>query len=123
MTGHVLATLFAAISLVESGGCATAINYQSQAYGIVQVRQVCLTDVNQVRGTDLRLEQMVDPEQARFVFEAYMQFHGKRWEQKHGRRVTPEILARIWYGGPSGWARPAAVRYGRKVGELLAGGP
>lgn len=108
--------LILAISAVESGLDETKINHEEHAYGVLQVTQPVLNDVNvhlKLHSTGFTLQDCLDPKIARIVFEQYMQIWATR-ERLH-RAPTDEDIARIWNGGPDGHERLITLPYWEKV--------
>ncbi len=110
-----------ALIKVESGGNDNAIgdkHLTDKAYGCLQIRKPCLTDVNRANGTNYIPEQMLGNRQlSLWVFSKYMELYAT--EAKLGRMVTDEDRARIWNGGPTGYRRDSTIPYWNKVKKLL----
>lgn len=86
------ALLLAALIYVESGGNAWAYNKHDGAVGCLQIRQICLTEVNRGCGTAYKLEDLMGNEQlSRWVCTEYLKMH---------KAANYESAARLWCGGP-----------------------
>ena len=111
--------LLAVLIQVESGGDINAVgdtHMQNKAYGILQVRQPCLTDVNRIADTDFTMREVRNSESlSRWVAVIYIRHYGKRYERITGNQLTLEVGARIWNGGPNGWRKDSTDPYWRKV--------
>ena len=95
-----------------------------KAYGLLQIRQPYLDDVNKIAGKDvlavwskskLTLADMKDPEMAKWAFRVYLNHYGESYEKNTGKAPTAEVYARIHNGGPNGWKNKKTVAYGRDV--------
>jgi hypothetical protein len=116
--------LWDAIVAVESGGDAHAYNPRDGATGIVQIRAVCVEDVNRIarrRGMDVAfsLADRRNPALARRMWDLYLGFYGEIYLRDTGRAPTPEVYARIWNGGPAGWKKTSTRGYWRRVREAM----
>lgn len=116
-------TLVDALIQVESGGDDNAIgdkHLKDKAYGCLQIRKPCITDVNKLWGTNYKAEDMLgNRELSVKTFHAYMSLYAT--EKALGRAVTDEDRARIWNGGPSGWKNKSTLGYWEKAKKHLIG--
>lgn len=114
-------TLVEALIQVESGGNDNAVgdkHLTDKAYGCLQIRKPCVSDVNKIFGTNYLAEQMIGNRQlSLWVFSKYMELYAN--VRKLGRPVTDEDRARIWNGGPTGYKRDSTIPYWEKVEKLL----
>ncbi len=86
------ALLLAALVFVESGGNSWAYNKHDGAVGSLQIRQICLTDVNRKQGTSYQLQELFGNEElSRWVCMQYLRTHGA---------TDYESAARLWCAGP-----------------------
>ena len=105
------AALIAAVAMIESGNDPAAVNRTEGAYGLLQVRQCALDDVNAHYGLGLRMVDVrVSRDTSRLVFILYV----RRWGAE-----TPEQAARIWNGGPRGMEKTATLEYWARVRALM----
>lgn len=139
MTGAQLAVLLQAMILVESGGDPAAVGDGGRALGVLQVHAAVVAEVNGVYGFRVlpdgtvvapgherhgdgrpyRHADMRDPRYARHACVHYLRHWGREYRRSTGREPTPEVLARIWNGGPQGWRKSATEGYWRRVRALL----
>lgn len=114
-------TLVEALIQVESQGNDNAIgdkHLEDKAYGCLQIRKPCVSDVNKIFGTNYTADQMLGNRQlSLWVFNKYMELYAN--VRKLGRPVTDEDRARIWNGGPTGYKRDSTIPYWEKVEKLL----
>lgn len=105
---------------IESRGDLNAIGDRSlkyPAYGILQIRQPLVEDVNRVNGTAYKAEDCLgNRELSVWMFERYMDIYAI--EKRLGRPVTPTDKARIWQGGPSGWKKNATLSYAARFNRI-----
>lgn len=100
-------------------------NLRHRAYGLLQIRQPCLTDVCRIARKDmlrkygrmLTIADMKDRNKARWVARVYLHYYGKEYTRITGKRATMKIYAMIHNGGPRGWhpRNVDAKRYWAKV--------
>jgi len=99
--------------LVESGGVADAHNKPEDARGILQIRAICVEDVNRIYGTDFDHDDAWDPTKSKAIYSMYLSYYGS--EERLGRKPTAEDLARIWNGGPLGYRKTTTRAYWARV--------
>lgn len=99
-----------------------------KAYGLLQIRQPYLTDVNRIAGKDvmarwgkakLMLADMKDPAKAEWAFHVYLWHYGEHYRRTTGRIPTAEVYARIHNGGPNGWRSKRTVQYAYAVWQNI----
>jgi len=113
------AALIAAIAMVESGGDPQAVGDGGRAIGILQVRKILIEDVNRVADTWYRWPQDArDPAKSRRIARLYLDYYCGRYTARTGQAITPDVAARIWNGGPRGYAFSCTADYGRRVAAL-----
>jgi hypothetical protein len=113
--------LILAIALVESGNNPEAIgDYEigvPLAYGVLQIHECVVQDVNEYAGTSYTHSDAFDPEKSEEMFVIYMERYAN--EKRLEREPTYEDKARIWNGGPYGYKKPSTEIYWSKVKKQL----
>jgi hypothetical protein len=113
----------AALIAVESGGDKTAVgdrNLKNKAFGVCQIRQPYLDDVNRVAKTNWTIKQVADSEAlSRWCVVVYVKYYGKRYTRLTGKPLTTEVAARLHNGGPNGWKKKATDAHWNKVKEKM----
>jgi hypothetical protein len=90
----VATNLILAVAMVECGGDASKVNRRHGAYGPLQIRQMCLDDVNRYAGTHYTLRQFVGNTQlSKWAFEVYADMYNE---------TTPDGMVTLWHYGPRG---------------------
>jgi len=107
-----LFNLFLAVSVVESGVNPDAIGDQGRAIGIVQIHKILVDDVNRIGHYNLLPEDRNKVGYSWLMFRVYMEHYGRGLDRQ-------EDLARLWNGGPKGLNKPATIKYGKTVAEIL----
>jgi hypothetical protein len=118
--------LWGAMVAVESSGDRWAYCPRTGATGIVQIRATCLADVNRIardRGLGVQFSDAdrYSPARARRMWQLYLEYYGREYWKETGRLPTPEVYARMWYGGPDGWRKSCTVEYWRRVRRAMDG--
>jgi hypothetical protein len=100
-----------------------------KAYGLYQIRQPYLDDVNEIAGPDkmletwgkskLTTEDVKDEVVARWAARLYLEHYGRAYTKKTGKQPSKEVYARMHNGGPNGWKRTATNDYFAKVMKEL----
>lgn len=117
---HTLITLLLpALIAVESHGDINAIGDNGRAIGELQITQVCVDDVNRVYNTDYKHMDALNPALSEEIATAYLLYWGNQYQKRTGLEPTPEVLSRIWNGGPRGYNNPNTEKYWRKVEKEL----
>jgi len=122
MSAELWVVLLAALIQVESGGVPQIgdQHLKNKAYGVLQVRQPCLDDVNEMHNMSLTLEDCHGSESiSRWVCVNYLTRWGEHYSKTTDKEPTMEVLARIWVGGPSGYRRQSTEKYWEKVKKEL----
>jgi len=87
---------------------------KDHAYGLLQIRQPYLDDVNRIAGDDVKatwgkakltIADMKDRAKARWAAKVYLNFYGEQYEKRTNKVPTAEVYAKIHNGGPMGWRR------------------
>jgi hypothetical protein len=117
--------LLAALIAVESGGDVNAIGDNGRAIGCLQIHPIMVDECNRIlhrkfgplKETDFRftLKHRQWESTSRNMAICYLRYWGSHYKQKHGKEPTYEVYARLWNGGPKGYAKPATEAYWRKV--------
>jgi hypothetical protein len=110
--GLSLTLLFYAIAQVESDGGVTSRN-------VYQLQNIYIDDVNRIYNLNLSYNVKFDKRLSEKTMWLYWKYYGERYTTNTGRPVTYEILARIHYGGPSGYKRFGAQKYWERVRSHL----
>ena len=119
MAVEVSSSLLGAIEQVESRGNTTAIGDSGKAYGVYQIHESYVQDVNRISGKNFTHADAFDKDKAKEMVEIYLNHYGKSYEKKTGKKATNEVLARIHNGGPNGYKKDATKKYWNKVNKEL----
>jgi len=105
--------LLLALATVESGGRANAVGDAGAAFGVLQIHECVVIDVNRFAGTNYTHTDAFEPEKAKAMAHIYL--NGYVTETRLGRKPTTEDYARVWNGGPNGFKNPKTLKYWLKV--------
>ena len=89
-----------ALIAVESNGDTNAIGDNGKAFGCLQIHKCVIKDVNQIYKTSYQHYEMFDRQKSIDVCKKYLTFWSKMYKENTGKKVTWEVLARLWNGGP-----------------------
>lgn len=122
-------SLITAIMQVESELNAKAIGDGGRAIGMAQIHKICINDVNRIEKIVAKQEgrkpirfkysDRKSPSKSRQIMKIYLSYYGLKYEKNTGLKATPEILSKIWNGGPNGWKKQATIAYWIKVRNRL----
>lgn len=107
--------LISAMIQVESSGNDTAMNLNEGAFGCLQIRQIYLDEIERVTDKKYDIQQMMQRHYAIEATYAYFLIVAKQIEEKEGREVTLEDLARCHNGGNNGYKKESTLNYWNKV--------
>ena len=111
--GLALAPLYLAIAQVESQCGKTSDN-------VYQISDIYIRDVNRIMpGLHFSTGAKFIRESSECAMRVYWNHWGKHYQEKTGKPVTYEVLARIHNGGPLGWKKPETLAYWNKVRDEL----
>lgn len=111
----IIALLIPALIMVESAADPAAIGDHGQAVGVLQIHPSTVADVNRITGAAYTLSDRLDADKSAAMCRAYLAHYGRAYQRRTGRAPNAETLARIWNGGPRGYAKTATAGYWRKV--------
>jgi len=100
---------------IESNHNPNAIGDNGTAFGILQIREIYIKDVNRIYGTNFKVSDAYNVEKSIEITTLYLKHYGKRYEKLTGNTANMEILARIHNGGPNGFKKSATLPYLRKL--------
>jgi hypothetical protein len=118
-------TLFLAVLItIESGGDKTLVgdlNLKNHAYGVCQIRQPYLDDVNRFAGTHYLMRDVAESETlAKWAVLCYVKHYGEEYTRVTGKPLDMEAAARMHNGGGNGWRRKSTDVYWEKFSKELA---
>jgi len=109
--------LICAIERHESDCDSHAI--KDECYGCLQIRQVCIDDVNQKCHTKYKAKDVLGNRALSiWVFRQYMVLYATK--ERLRRIPTQEDMARIWNGGPDGWRKKSTLGYWHGVKRRIS---
>jgi len=114
-------TLILAIIAVESSGNDLAVGDNGDAYGCLQIHACYVQDASEYAKEEWNHLDAFDRDTSIEIFIAYMSRYAT--EDRLGRPVTIEDIARIHNGGPNGYKKDSTIKYWKKVeAELISRG-
>jgi len=102
------------LMIVESNNDPYAIG-KNEDLGILQITPIVVEDVNRLYGTCYEHRDCFDHDISVDIATKYLTTYGARYEQLEVKRVTLEVLAKIFHGGPRGYLKPHTEAYWQKV--------
>ena len=109
--------LISALISVESGGRADAVGDNGKAFGILQIWDVVVKDVNTFYGTSYTHKDAFNPTKAQQICRYYLRLYATK--ARIGDMDPYEAAARIWNGGPNGHRKAATLAYWARVKKAL----
>lgn len=109
---------FLAIAIIESSMDPSAIGDNGRSYGIYQIQEIYIEDVNRIYGTDYEWPRdAIDQQKATSIVTLYLSHYGSA--KRLGKPATMEQLARIHNGGPNGHLKKSTEKYADKFFDAL----
>jgi len=113
-------SLLPILSQVESNNNPDAVGDFGKAIGVLQIHKIVVDDVNRILGgPTFNYISRYDASCSRHIATNYLIYYGKAYEVKTGKKVTAEVLARIWNGGPLGWQKKSTLKYWEKCKHAM----
>lgn len=112
--GVITTRLLLLILSLESG---VGNSDNGHAKGPLQIWPAVVEDVNRVYGTSFTWADCSSLQKSNVICNLYLTWWGKVYEKRTGKKVSDEVLLRIWNGGPSGYKKKATDRYIRRAVE------
>lgn len=81
------------------------------SFGILQIQEAVIIDINLKYGTNYIHQDAFDEVCAEEIFELYIQMYAEKLEKREKRPVTEQDIVRIWNGGPYGYKRSSTLDY------------
>ena len=117
---ELIAFLIPFLIAVESGGNDKVIGDDGKAFGCLQIHEICVKDVNRIYKTVYTHLDCFDRQKSIEICKLYLSYWGKRYEKRTKKKVTLEVLARIWNGGPRGDEKAITKKYWLKVEKVIS---
>jgi hypothetical protein len=102
---------------VESSGNDFAIGDNGKSYGCLQMTEAYVQDASEYAGRQWEHQDAFCREASVDIFIAYMSKYAT--EERIGRPVTIEDIARIHNGGPNGYKKISTKKYWQKVKDQI----
>jgi hypothetical protein len=107
-----LVMMMVIVSMETGGDPINMIGDHGQALGIVQIHMEIVAEYNSDHGTFYSHTDVRNPNLSITITRWYLKKWKKNYERITGKQVTPDILYRIWNGGPSGWKKTQTEKLG-----------
>jgi len=105
------------LAMVESGQDPSAVGDNFEALGMLQMHPGYVRDAANYANENWRHIDALDEVTSIKIFRAYMDRYAT--EERLGRPVTWEDIARIHNGGPNGYKKKSTIKYWNKVKCLM----
>lgn len=99
---------------VETNNKPDEIGDDGCSFGVLQIRQGAISDVNRIYGTSYVHQDAFNVTHAEKIFDLYVTIWSKQLEKREGRTATVEDIVRIWNGGPMGYKKHSTKYYFKK---------
>jgi hypothetical protein len=99
------------LKYVETEYTLDAVGDGGLSWGVLQIQQIAVDDVNRVYGTNYTHNDAFIEECAEEIFILYVTYWAKKLEKREGRRATTADIVRIWNGGPRGYKKKTTQWY------------
>ena len=94
-----LTSIMSILKVVETNNNKDSIGDDGRSYGILQIQESVLKDVNRIYGTNYDHDQMFSEKASEEVFKLYICYGREVFLKKHGRFPTESEMVRMWNGG------------------------
>jgi len=101
--------LILALAVIESGMNPKAIGDNGKSVGIMQIQVPVITDVNYFCKKKYKSIDRFDAQKSFEICKLYLEHWGSVYTDRTGKEPSPEVLAKIWNGGPNGYKKQGEV--------------
>jgi len=101
LTNNILSLIFFAICGIESNHNINAIGDNGRAFGVAQIHEAVIIDVNSIYKTEYNHIDAFDPIKSKEIFIMYVRHWSNHYKNKTGKEIDIEVIVRIWNGGPN----------------------
>lgn len=115
---HLIALIVLLVQL-ESSGNNLAVGDGGRSHGCLQISAAVVQDVNAAYGTTYDHQDAYNRQRSREICGLYLLHWGRQYERQTGKKASPEVLARIWVGGPDGWSESCTDPYWERLKNLV----
>lgn len=105
--------IWKAVCKIESSGNPLAYHMEDNGFasiGIVQIQGSRINDFKAISGINYSLMDMYSPDKAKRVF---------MWYASEINPNNPEMISRLWNGGPSGMSKKSTIKYWKLIQKVL----
>lgn len=103
------------LKIVETNNNPKAISRDGRAYGILQIREGAVIDVNRRYGTKFKHRDMFNEKNSERVFYLYISMGIELYQKRNGRLPSEKDIVRFWNGGIYlGHKRKSTLKYYNK---------
>ena len=107
--------IYSIIKHVESNNRVDVVGDGGRAYGVVQIHNICVQDINRLYGTSYTHKQAFDRHTAKEMFMLYIRAGIKLFRKKHSRMPSEGEIVRMWNGGIyKGYTKTSTIKYLKK---------
>ena len=115
---HLIALMVLLLQL-ESGGDNLAVGDGGRSHGCLQISAAVVQDVNDHYNTKYDRQDAYNRQRSQEICGLYLLRWGRQYERETGMKASPEVLARIWVGGPDGWREDCTDPYWVRLKDLV----
>lgn len=103
---------------VESNNRVHVVGDGGRAYGVVQIHNICVQDINRLYGTSYTHKQAFNNHTAKEMFILYLKVGVKLFKRRYGRQPSEAEVVRMWNGGIyTGYRKTSTLKYLDKYNE------
>jgi hypothetical protein len=107
------------LKFLESNNDPAKIGDNGASFGILQIKQIAIDDVNREYGTQYTHQDAFNISCSEEIFMLYTQMWANKLELTTGRKATEYDIIRIWNGGPRGYQKLSTIPYLNKYKILF----
>ena len=105
---------------VETNNNPKAIGDNGRAYGVLQIHNICIKDVNKVYGTSFSHKDAFIPHKAEVIALLYLKQGVKLFKRKYNKLPTDEEIIRMYNGSIyNGYKKRTTKRYYKKYLSIV----
>ena len=108
---YFLKDMLQVIKQIESRNQADAVGDGGRAFGVIQIHEIAVKEVNRIKGTDYKHIDMFNVDVAEAFFYDYIDICTKYYTRVEKKPPTEQDLVRMYNGGYTGYKKKATLLY------------
>ena len=107
---------------LESNCNTKAIDNSKSSFGVLQIKNIVIDDVNRIYGTNYKHKDSFNEKKSNEIFCYYIEKGVSKFKKTHNKNPLEQDIVRMWNGGAySGYSKKSTLKYYEKYLEIKSG--